>query len=57
LKLGSKRVQNGFEVGLKQDLIGFVFNFSFFVNWFFAIFDGIGDWISVFEDWPEGIQG
>jgi len=24
---------------------------------FFAVFDGMGEWISVFADWPEGIQG
>jgi len=23
---------------------------------FFAVFDGMGEWISVFADWPEGIQ-
>jgi len=25
--------------------------------WFFAVFGGIEDWISIFVDWPEGIQG
>jgi len=37
--------------------IGVVFDPAPVEKWFFAIFDEIGDWISVFEDWPEGIQG